>query len=47
MHIARASHRRQQDAQRLRRSHRSNFVDRMMDEVVRSTPSSAPMRSMT
>ena len=26
---------------------RSNFVDRMIDEVVRSTPSNAPMRSMT
>ena len=30
-----------------RLAQRSNFVDRMMDEVVRSTPSSAPMRSMT
>ena len=26
---------------------RSNFVDRMIDEVVRSTPSNAPMRSIT
>jgi hypothetical protein len=26
---------------------RSNFVDKMIDDVVRSTPSNAPMRSMT
>ena len=31
----------------LRRPQRSNLVDRMIDEVVRSTPSSAPIRSMT
>jgi hypothetical protein len=29
------------------RTQRSNFVDRMIDDVVRSTPSNAPMRSMT
>ena len=28
-------------------NYRSNFVDRMIDDVVLSTPSSAPMRSMT
>src|SRR5271167_4992739 len=41
VHIAGAAQRRQQYV------HRSNFVDKMIDEVVRSTPSSAPMRSMT
>src|SRR5271167_3324498 len=41
VHIAGAPQCRQQNV------HRSNFVDRMMEEVVRSTPSSAPIRSMT
>src|SRR5271167_4737915 len=41
VHIAGAPKCRQQNV------HRSNFVDKMMEEVVRSTPSSPPIRSMT